>query len=659
MSNFADGSATVGIQTEAVHGDVHVYQLPPSPTPQERFELGVRHLHGGMPGKAREYIVQAVTDGYVTSRSCFYLILALLSGRTLQQVSNADLCALRSVQGKIKDTARDEWTEAIRMINRLFTSIQTKTVDSDVIEKELKSLGSLQQDEVLRDLEMFLSGTVQDALWTRTFDLAREERHHRRSNRVWRFFQPKPMEARVRRPRMVATTTGDWLRSIATSILALAAVGFVSVIAWRHSWLSAAIALLALAAGSYVCARNGVEWRFRTDRRRAKDQEFMDVRQSPASSGQRGGFVNKIDRQFTDYFNRYVPRNTDRAEWVARTAGIRKALRDEVVDLYRESRIDAKRVAWLTRYLVSDVKARWQAGTLREYQETFRVSGTTKAAFAAGLAVLTIGATMLVSGGFQSESLRVVAATVIALPSGWLAVRSWLRIALENKRYAAEYAESERLLADRQAALERWRKKLADKPDDQEMARWLDCDRKALMEEAMHHYKLVAHDVIAHAFIEAPAATYKRARVKTGPWRYSRYTLLIFLLTADGVRQMTVDLDFEEATFHNRARINYRYDAVAAVQVSEADSGERVFELTLVNGHPIKVEVTGRWSEPVEPGEDMRTVSQVTLDAAGLGNTLHILEGVAAEGKKWINHERQREAKRLADLTSAAHQVFL
>lgn len=658
MSNFADGSATVGIQTEAVHGDIHVYQLPTSPSPQERFEVGVRHLHGRMPGKAREYIVQAVTDGYVTSRSCFYLILALLSGRTLQQVSNEDLGALHSARGKINDTA-DEWTEAIKMISRLFASIQTKTVDSSVIERELKSLGAFQQEEILRDLEMFLNGTVQDALWTRTFDLAREERcDHRRLDRAWRFFQPLPIDARVRRPRMVATTTGDWLRSIATSTLALAATAFVSVIAWQHAWLPAALALLALAAGSYVCARSGLEWRFRTDRRRAKDQEYLDVRQSPASSGQHGGFVNKIDRQFTDYFNRYVPRNTDRTEWVTRTTGIRKALRDEVVDLYRESRIDAKRVAWLTRYLVSDVKARWQVGTLWDYRENLRVSGTTKASFVTGFAALTIGATMLISGGFQSEPLRAVGGTLIGLPCGWLAVRAWLRIVLEHKRHAAEWAESDQLLADRQSALQRWRKKLADKPDDQEMARWLDCDRKALMEEAMHHYKLVAHDVIAHAFIEAPATTYKRARVKTGPWRYSRYTLLVFMLTTDGVRQMTVDLDFEQATFHNRARINYRYDAVAAVQVTEADSGERVFELTLVNGHPIKVEVTGRWSEPVEPGEDMRTVSQVTLDAAGLGNTLHILEGVAAEGKKWISHERQREEKRLADLTGAAHEVF-
>jgi hypothetical protein len=132
---------------------------------------------------------------------------------------------------------------------------------------------------------------------------------------------------------------------------------------------------------------------------------------------------------------------------------------------------------------------------------------------------------------------------------------------------------------------------------------------------------------------------------------------LIFVLTADGVRQMTVDLDFEKATFHNQDRLNYRYDAVAAVQVNEADDGHKMFELTLVNGHPIEAEVNDSETDSIEPGEDIRTVSRVTLDAAGLGNTLHVLEGIAAEGKEWIHHERQREEGRLGKLASAVHAI--
>jgi hypothetical protein len=46
-------------------------------------------------------------------------------------------------------------------------------------------------------------------------------------------------------------------------------------------------------------------------------------------------------------------------------------------------------------------------------------------------------------------------------------------------------------------------------------------------------------------------------------------------------------------------------------------------------------------------------VSWASLDAAGLGNTLHVLEGIVAEGKGWIHHERRREEGRVGKRASA------
>jgi hypothetical protein len=46
--------------------------------------------------------------------------------------------------------------------------------------------------------------------------------------------------------------------------------------------------------------------------------------------------------------------------------------------------------------------------------------------------------------------------------------------------------------------------------------------------------------------------------------------------------------------------------------------------------------------EELQQGENPGVVSEVTLDAAGLHHTLHVLEGIAAEGKEWIKHERRR-----------------
>ncbi|GII63062.1 hypothetical protein Skr01_31470 [Sphaerisporangium krabiense] len=657
-ANIAEEGATVGVQTEALHGDVYVYQLPPDATPQQKFEVGVKCLRGGMSARAREYISDAVVQGHVTSRSCFYLLLALLSGRTLQQVPKEDLDVLRSVQARIVERPGDTWVIAVRMLSDLLTSLQTGSVDSEAIERDLQALGTRQRDEIFRHLEMLLSGPALDGLWARAFASAKAERcDYERLRRVWKFFQPEPIGARVRSPRPAAITVGDWIRSIATTMLSLTSVSFIGAVSWQHAWSSTALALPLFTAGCHACARHGVEWRFRVQRRQEKDRQHWTAGQRPIAAPQ-GGFANQIDRQFDYYFARYVPRNTDRAEWLTRTAAIRRCLRDEVVELYRESRVDAKRVAWLTRYLVSDVKGRWQDGTLWDYRDRLRVTASMKVLFTLGVAALIVGGAMMTWSALYVRPLSVVGATVVAIWGGWIACATWLRIILEHKRLTAEQAEADLLLAERRAAFERWKSKLADKPTDLEMAHWLDCDRKALMEEAMRHYKLAAADVIAHAFIEAPASYYKRARVRKGPWRYSRYKLLTFLLTADGVRQLTVELDFEKATFHDRARINYRYDAVAAVEVTEADDGHKTFELTLVNGHPIEVEVTGPPPGTDQLGEDTRMVSQATLDTAGLGNTLHILEGVAAEGKEWIRNERERERVGSADLADAARRLL-
>lgn len=654
-TNIADGAATVGVQAQTVH-TVNFYEIFPSDSPQRKFEVGLRFLRGGVPAKARELIGEAVDDGYVTSRSCFYLLLALLSGRTLRQVPKEDLATLGRVRGQIASGA-DGWTEAIGVISRLLTSLQKGDVDPATVEAEFNRLGQVQRDEIQQNLEMFLNGSIQDVLWARSFESARKDRcARRRLDRTWMFFQPSPAGARVRLPDPVATTVADWGRSIGASALSLAGVCFVGILAWQHAWPSTFPALLLFGVGCYVCWRNGVEWRFLVERRRAKDRDYLSVGPKPAAASQRG-FTGKIDRQFDHYFARYVPRNTERAQWLAHTAGIRQTLRDEVVEIYREDRTDAKQVAWLVRYLVSDVKQRWERGTLWDYPDRLRAAPSMKVLFVLGAAASLAGGATMIWAALQVRPFHALVATVIAVAAGRVAALGWLRIDLERRRFAAEYEDAQLSLAGREAAFERWATKLADKPSDLEMAHWLDCDRKALMEEAMGHYKLKPSDVVAHAFIEAPGRYYKRARVSKGPWRYTKYRLLIFLLTADGVRQMTADLDFVGASFHDKGRINYRYDAIAAVHVTEADDGGTAFELTLVNGDPIKVKMIEPLQAVAEPGEDERSVARVTLDAAGLGNTLHVLEGVAAEGKEWIGHERKREEDGLAALTDAVQGI--
>ncbi|MEV4899018.1 hypothetical protein AB0K48_57815, partial [Nonomuraea sp. NPDC055795] len=462
---------------------------------------------------------------------------------------------------------------------------------------------------------------------------------------------------RVRPVDPVRIGLGTWTGAIATTVLTLVTIGYISAMAWQHTGPATLPALLALTAASYASVRGGVKWRCRKERRQAMDRDYQ---RRPAATRLGNGFASKIDRQFNHYFARYAPRDADKARWLSETAGVRRTLRDEVVTIYRESTVNAKQVAWLTRYLVRDVERRWRAGKLWDYRKELRVPLYMKAMCVLPAIVAAAAGAFLFWSGAHVRPFVVSPAAIVAVASTWFAARVWLSVAAQYKLHSADKAEGKNLLADRQAAFDRWKRRLADRPDDLEMARWLECDRKALMEQAMGLYRLKRQDVLAHAFIEAPATPfYKRARIENGPWRYSKYKILLFLLTKDGVRQLTVHLDFEKAIFRDRARTNYRYDAFTSVQVAETDNGENVFELTLTNGDPIKVKVTDPPTGVTEnEDKDPQGTSLVTLGTTGLGNAQHVLEGVAAEGKEWIAFERQREKAPLAKVGKALNAIF-
>jgi hypothetical protein len=44
--------------------------------------------------------------------------------------------------------------------------------------------------------------------------------------------------------------------------------------------------------------------------------------------------------------------------------------------------------------------------------------------------------------------------------------------------------------------------------------------------------------------------------------------------------------------------------------------------------------------QDIRPGEDEYSISEAALDAVGVANTLHVLEGIAAEGKGWFRERK-------------------
>lgn len=621
--------------------NVAVYTLSADASPREKFETGVRCLDIGMTRRARQLINEAVADGYGSTRVFFYWLLSLVSGRALHELSQEEAAMLRNPPSVLRLAGDDAWADGVKIIRRLLDSVERPESDIRVLLKEFDALPEAQRAMILRHMDLFLKGQLEDDMWRRALQQAQAQRMAGdREKRVWKFFQPEPAPPGRREPQPVSVPATTWGQAVVATAVSIAAAAHIGYLFAQQSRFSAFLACVLSITGGYFGMRHGAEWRFRTVRRYAKDRAYGAFQASGVSPDR---LAKRVGHRLDYYFATYVPDGIDRDAWLDMTAGIRRSIRDELADIYRDRGVSVERIAWLIRYRATAVVKRFRNGTLWNYRAELATPGLVKAAALLGCTALAGGGAWAAGGAIPAASLTAIPATALALACGWSAARAWLRIVLEYRRYAADEAESERVLQEDMQQFARWREVLADKPEDQEMAAWLDCDRKVLLNEALQHYKLTMSNVVAHAFIEAPAASTQRARVRGGPWRYKKYRLLVFLLTNDGVRQLAVTLDFERGTFHDRRRTNYRFEAVAAVQVRQGDDGERTFELALVDGQKISVQVMNSEAEELQQGESPGTVSEATLDAAGIHHTLHVLEGIAAEGKEWIRrYERAR-----------------
>ncbi|MFG2061025.1 hypothetical protein ACGFIK_06350 [Micromonospora sp. NPDC048871] len=651
-TNVAQGDAYVEVQAGIVHGDINFYRLPPNASPQEQFALALKYLDARVRDQARTLIEKAVAGGFATTEVQFYRLIALLSGRTLRQLAPEELDRLTAICASLPHLDdHDQWAAGLKVIRRLLEPV--RAAETDLVVEDIDALGQRQRDGIYGHLEALLEGAMQEEIWRRSVALAASRRAEGdRFNRIWKFFHPKPAQPRTLPVQPATVALRDWLRAgVGAAVFTLAVVQLIMLVAARgmlNPLLAMGFGLVGLGA---FCV-GGADRYYRRVRLRAKEAQIRPPQQR-RREGAPAGFASKVDRLFNRYFSRYVPRGTDRAYWRAQTAGIQRQLRDEVVELYRETRIDADRLAWLVRYLVGDVRRQWERGTLTAFRQRLRVPTRTRALHIGGL-------TLLVAGSLWAAPAILVRAPMPG--AGWLllasvsavpAVRSSFRIVAERRRVADDQAERDDKDVARWEAYHRWCQKLSDKPSDTEMAAWLESDRKVLVDRVMRQYRLQPSHVIAHAFIEAPAPSGKRARYPQGPWRYSRYRLLLFLLTDDGVRQANIDLDFETAASHTTQRLNYRFDAVAAVRIDGIATGQQTFELTLVNGEPISIRVSERDNEALQHDEDATKIAELSLDAAGLNHTLHVLEGVAAEGKEWIKHRRRRADERLTNLAGS------
>lgn len=642
-NNTAERGATVGIQADEVHNspvyhNSTVYMTPPDASPRENYEVAVSYLEGGVPTVARDLIGQAIAHGYDGSEVRFHGVLAMLSKRAYRDLTTAEREQLGHTSQILRSFADDEWTRALEAIFGLLDCMNAPEGDSALALKKLLALHHRQRDKIVHHLDLVLAGGTKDSLWAETRKLAEDQRcSGDRPGGLWAYFHPAPIGPRARQPAENSTTPSDRIRTIIWSGLFVVAVGYLGWSVLLHAMPLPALTYLLMLAAGFIGARNGLEWRYRAKRLEVKDRAYFGQR--VVNRAPEAGFANAVDHSFTHYVTKYAPQGADRTAWLADTTGIRRTLRDEIVELYRESRTKVDQVNWLIRHLVIDVRDRWKSGTLLDYREHYRTPPSTKVWCALSLAALVPAAVGVIVTATRIDPLPAASATLLALVSGRFAATRWLRIISERRRFAEDHRDYERLMEDRSKAYTRWRDKLVSmRPSETQMETWLNSDKTSVLDEALRHYHLAWRDIIAHAFLQTPARGCKRAQVQRGPWRYSKYNIWLFLITEDGVREVRTELDFEHTLLNGRERTNYRFDAVSSVHVAKTGELGYTLGLTLTNGPTRNIRISDPQMRS-DPGENPSTFTGIDLDGTGFRHTLNILEGIAADGKDWINRD--------------------
>jgi len=647
VSNLAGDSAIVGAQAQVIHGDVYTYAVRPSATAKDRYEVGVNYLSSGVPSLALSSIERAIAEGHDdTSEVRFHWLLALLADRTSRQLSSEDVSRLDRLTRHPAVYHSDAWADGIRAVLQLLTAVRSPGTDPTPFIEALEDLQPAQKEPVFQHLTVFLKGPRGNQIWQRDIQAAEGGRYAKgRHERVKYFFRPSPAKARARHPVPAMVSSWDYVKAFvasAVSMLPLLGIGAELV---SHANITGVIGCLVGCGGAYLAAVNWVDFRWQARRR----TEFRRLRvPTQRTATPERGFAARVDHQFDYYFWKHAPDRRDVSSWRTTTEGIRNQLRDEIVEIYREERVKADQLNWLISYEIRQIARRWTEGTL--FTPPDDTSHVRRVPLWTGIFAVVIGGAVTAGSLLGAGMVGGFILLLLLVCTGSCAAHRWTRIALAHRQAASDEAESKRKLAERTAVYEEWREKLRFlKPSDLLMAEWLECDKKVILKRALNYSSLSRTDVISYAFLETPCSPYERASVRNGPWRYTRYKIIVFLLTADGIRQISYELSTGNGEIQQRDDRSYRYDAIASVEASVAKDGSRQeFKVHLVDGKTIPFQVAAALTdlnaqdgniEDPHTATDVEALSSATEDATGMQNTLRILRGVAADGKGWIARE--------------------
>jgi hypothetical protein len=690
-TNMAQDSE-VNMQVGVMHGDAHFYNLKKD-DPQEKYRVGLNYLRGNAHRQAEKLIREAFMAGYRDTRVAYYWTLAILGGRSFDHLEKDDFAGLSTAFELLQGHGRDRWRSALAVVYRLVRCLaeQESRGKPDPAEfgrtmSEFDRLPPQQREEIRRHLDMILAGGIQDLIEAR---YASELGSHRMSNdrreRAWKFFHSDPAEPVLRVPKKVTLDELTWLLLVPGIALAGLAVALVAPALTSAAGLSDVGALLLCCGGGFIATK----YRWLQLQRQDRCRQIIAARKPIPEGGdhsprtKQGRKQANLLKTLVDVaFDLCRPKTEpDRTHWERSVKGIRNAVKREILDLYGD-RERADQILWLIMWHARETFGRWKSRSLPDLRAERRAPRWSTLLIVLGSVATGIGLCTGITTAFSTDW----PATLLAVPFLGVGVSltycATTRIYLEVCRFRDERDRAALDHEKQQTAYEDWRRLLANRPDDSEMARWLDYDKAHVKQLAMRRYKLTNRDVLAHAILTEARSPCARARVLSGPPRYSMYVIRVFLLTEGGVRQFAVEMNFRTGMIGNEQRAAFHYGAFASAMVVElgmrldehdrgadadknsaqpskkndngkGDAGDtlvlsRTFRLSLVNNQLISVRV-----ENFDEGlidrlkENPRNLLELALDVAGINGALRILESVAAEGPDWIERERRRRDRRL------------
>lgn len=584
----------------------------------EKYRQAVAFLNGGAGRRAAALITKAVdglsADGNlsqlsVTSRDkvsrtaiAYHWILAIMSGRALEQLTPDDLAAIDHARSIADTDERGDLPDAYAVVCQILENLQRRaedegaspfSVDCSILKKQYRA-------EIHRHLGGMLAGRItEEGESALAAEAVAPHVSEERKARAWKYFEQVPAPPRLRTyPDPVFPGQGRLLVTCAVA-LCLVAVPLAIGVLQERGVVRAIVLSVVILLASVITFRSRIAELAAMERIADKDSEFGErhvgrysrpvlapgIDGLPVNPGDDAAaekarqarvriarFSRLASSQLDEQFAKFTPADqTARLRWSKETAGLKDTVRNEMLLLYSDSAGRPGALNWLINWRVREIATAFRAGKLRAYQQQLLPRARAVLGFALGTVV------SVVAWGYAAFLVviqRPVQGTIALVLIGSAVVLVALSLVdiyrVEKRRLPADLADAERQHEADLKAYKKWQDAIADPPGDHQVAYWLDLDKIRLHKLVMTQPGMSGQEVLAHATLTEPAPGCVGRRLPYGPPRYSAYKVTIFLLTRAGVRVSSVTLDFLTGAAFDPMRRAFRYDTIMSARLQES-----------------------------------------------------------------------------------------